>query len=458
PSKYNHVGHAMTFLINFLYAQKYNGKCILRFEDANPVKIKKEYVDSAVDDILNYLEIKPKKIVFVTEDMEKLYDHAEKTIKKGKAYTCNCERERMQSDRMKGLECGCRNKSETDVLKEWKDMLKGKYKEGGMVLRLKIDMKHKNAVMRDPVIFRIIKKPHYKHGRKYSCWPLYDFYNALEEEFCSITHVLRSAEFDVRVQLQDYIRDLFGYKNPQSYQYGRINVKGATTQGREIRELIEKGEVAGWDDPRLVTLKALKRRGFVKETFYELAIRVGLSKTQTNIDWTLLCTTNRKYLDKKADRYFFIDNPVKIKIKGAPEQNIELDLHPELRKGGRKFKTGEDFLITKKDYGNMKKAKKGTIFRLMDCLNFRLEKDRFVFHSQPYEDFKNAKGKIIIHWLPADEKNVKIKIRCPENEIIKGIAEPGIKRLKQGDIVQFERYGFARLDNKKDLEFIYTHS
>ncbi|MBW3017603.1 hypothetical protein KY325_00390, partial [Candidatus Woesearchaeota archaeon] len=326
------------------------------------------------------------------------------------------------------------------------------------VLRSIIDMKHKNAVMRAPVVFRIISTPHYKHGKKYCCWPLYDFYNALEEEFCEITHVLRSAEFDVRVELQDYIRKLFGYKNPQSYQYGRINVKGATTQGREIRELIEKGAVSGWDDPRLVTLKAMKRRGFVKETFYELAIRVGLSKTQTNIDWTLLSSTNRKYLDKSSNRYFFIDDPVEIDIENAPKLDIELDLHPEFKKGGRKFKTGTKFLITKKDYENIMKAKKGTILRLMDCLNFKLEKNKLIFHSQPYEDFKNAGGKIIIHWLPADKKNAEIKIRTPENNLIKGTAESGVKNLKQGDIVQFERYGFARLDNKKELEFIFTHA
>jgi glutamyl-tRNA synthetase len=458
PSKYNHVGHAMSFLINYLYAQKYKGKCILRFEDTNPVKVNQEFIDSAKEDLLDYLEIKPSKIIFVSDDMEKLYKHAEEIIKKKHAYVCFCERDSMQQKRMKGIDCECRKTDAKKNLEEWKKMIKGQYKEGKCILRLKGDMKHKNAVMRDPVIFRIVKKSHYKYKTKYCCWPMYDFYNAVEENFCKITHVLRSAEFDVRVELQDYIRKLFGYKNPQSYQYGRINIKGSTTKGREIRELIEKGAVTGWDDPRLVTLKAMRRRGFVKETFYELAIKVGLSKTQTNIDWTLLFSTNRKFLDKSSDRYFFIEEPKEITIKDAPKQDLELDLHPEYRKGGRKFKTGTKFIITKKDYNNMLKAKKDTVFRLMDCLNFRLEGKKFVFHSQPYTDFKESKGKIIIHWLPVDKNNVDIKIRTPENKLIKGIAESGVKNLKQGAIVQFERFAFARLDNKKKMEFIYTHS
>ncbi|MBW3016785.1 glutamate--tRNA ligase, partial [Candidatus Woesearchaeota archaeon] len=273
------------------------------------------------------------------------------------------------------------------------------------------------------------------------------------------THILRSNEFGkMRQELQDYIRELFGYKNPVLRDYGRINIVGAVTQGRDIRKLIEEGKMIGWDDPRLVTIRALRRRGIVKETFYELVREVGLSRTQTNIDFSVIAAVNRKILDPVAQRYFFIEDPIKIKIEGAPSQAVELNLNPGEKKGGRKFSTGTDFYIERVDFNSLEN---NILYRLMDCLNFRKEKDKFVFDSVEYEKYK-GKGEKIMHWLPVGQ-TVEVSVIAPGDAAAEGIittegiAELTVKSIKEGDVVQFERFGFCRLDNRKKLEFWFAH-
>ncbi|MBN2368266.1 glutamate--tRNA ligase, partial [Candidatus Woesearchaeota archaeon] len=453
PSKYNHIGHALSFLINYLYSVKYSGKCLLKFEDTNPEKCTKEYADAMEDDILNYLGIKAK-VIYISDDMEKMYKDAEALIKKGKAYVCLCKREEMQDFRHKGSKCcHCKTLPEENM-KEWKNMLSGKYKQGQAVLRLKGDMDSDNQVMRDPVMFRISYTEHFRHGKKYCVWPLYDFENSVEDCRHGVTHILRSSEFgSMRNELQDYIKGLLGCKKQTVVQYGRFNIKGATTKGREIRELIKEGKVSGWDDPSLVTLKALKRRGIVRETFYELVYEAGLSaNTAKNIDWSLISSINRSILDSSVDRYFFIDEPVKIKVEGAPKQKAELKLHPEHpERGMRKFSTGEEFYITKED---KTKFKSGELIRLMDCLNFETKGTKYMFHSLEHEKYR-GKGKHILHWLPVSDELVKLEVRMPDNTIRKGFGETGLKNIKEGDIIQFARFGFCRLDKKEKDKLVF---
>jgi glutamyl-tRNA synthetase len=382
--------------------------------------------------------------------MEKFYKYAEQLIKQEKAYVCFCDKEKVRKLRNEGKVCKCREKSS---IKEWKDMLKGKYKEGECTLRLKGDMESNNFVMRDPIIFRIIDYPHYRQKQKYKVWPMYDFENSIEDSITGITHILRSNEFgNMRIELQNYIKDLLGLKKQTIVQYGRFNISGAISQGREIREMIEKGEVSGWDDPQLVTLKALKRKGIVKETFWEIAKQVGLSKTPTNLDWSLINSVNRKILDDKAPRYFFIKNPVKIKIEGAEERTIELGKHPTKDLGKRVFKVGSEFIIEEEDY---KQLEDGKIYRLMDCLNFKKQKNKLIFHSLSYKEF--PKGALIMHWLPESKDNLNTTILMDDGSEIEGISESHLKELKEGDIVQFQRFGFCRLDSEEKMYFIFSH-
>ena len=449
PSKYSHLGHAVSFLLNYMYAVKYEGKCILRFEDTNPEKSSQEYVDSIKEDVLNYLDIKVSDTVIVSDHMDKYYDFAQKLVDNGAAYTCTCIGEVISANRREMKACSCQ--SESNTKEDWDKMKAGEFKEGEITLRLKIDMEHKNAVMRDPVIFRLSYVEHYKQKDKYKVWPMYDFENAIEEGLQKITHVMRSNEFDSRIELQDHIRSLFDLPNPEVKQYARVNVAESTTKGREIRELIESGDYIGWDDPRLVTLKALKRRGIVKEAFYELAKVVGMSKTNSTLDFSVIAAINRSLLDESAKRFFFIADAQEVIIENAPVQNLELDLHPHHINGGRKFQTSEKFYLSKKD---LDEIQDGELVRLMDCLNFRKEGDKFIFTSTDLNEYKKE-GKKIIHWLPVDQVT-EVQILQPDNTTIKGFAEVSVDQINVDDVIQFERYGFCRLDEKN--KFWFTHN
>jgi glutamyl-tRNA synthetase len=455
PSKYSHVGHALSFLINYTYAREYDGKCILRFDDTNPARVKKEYADAILED-LNFLQIKPDAVVYASNDLPKMYACAEKLIKSGNAYVCFCDREEMQQMRHEGHECTCRNKNLARDLEEWKKMLKGDYEEGKAVLRLKADMRDGNYVMRDPVIFRLSHEPHFLQGDKYKVWPMYDFESAYEDGTLGVTHILRSIEFGaMRVEFQNRLQELLALPKQTIVQYGRFNIVGSVTQGRLIREMIDKGQMTGWDDPRLVTIRALQRRGIQPETFRELAIEIGLSTTQNNIDWGVIAAINRKILDPISSRYFFVQKPKKITVSGAPKRDIELKLHPESETKERKFSVGNEFYISEKDFEEIKDQ---DLMRLMDCLNFRKKGKEFAFDSLEVEKYRSG-GKAIIQWLPADA-TFETEVLLPDATVAKGLAERNIENLKVGEIVQFVRFGFCRLEKreKDKFSFIYTHN
>jgi glutamyl-tRNA synthetase len=466
PSKYNHLGHALSFLINYLYAQKYKGRCVLRFEDTNPEKATQEFVDAMREDVLEYLDIRPDRELFVSDDMAEFYEAAERLIRDNAAYVCGCAAEEMHDQRREMAGCPHREQKERMNLALWGEMVAGKHQEGSYALRLKIDPAHKNAVMRDPVIMRIVTAPHYRQATKYKVWPMYDFANALEDSWCGVTHIMRSNEFESRIELQDHIKGLLGLQKQEVLQYGRFNIVGATTQGREIRRMIEEGKAIGWDDPRLITLRALRRRGIVKEAYYELARICGMSKTQTNLDFGVLAAINRRILDEEAERYYFVRGPIKIIVEGWPTElaHVELKLHPHKQRGGRPLKMSNELYIAKEDY---EKARDGKLFRLIDTANLKYDegKKSFVFHSKSIDDFRAVPDKErlgLIHFLPvvAGQELLKARVFMPDATYQHGLLEPTAKDLKPGVVVQLERYGFCRLDAVEPdgtRTFWYTH-
>ena len=447
PSKYLHVGHALSFLINYRYAKENKGKCILRFDDANPEKVSQEYQDAILDDIQNYLKIEPDKIHYVSDDIPTLYEHAEKLIDKKLAFMCFCDREKMQNLRHEGKECECRIKSPDKNKKEWKKLLDGASKEGEAVLRFKGDMNHKNHVLRDPVIMRVVKAKHFRTGSKYKVWPMYDFYSAVEDSILGVTHVVRTAEFDVRVELHEKIQKELDLPIPTSIQFGRINVVGADTKGRDIRERIASGEYSGWDDPRLVTLKALRRRGIRKEVLQELVNHIGLSKKQIHIDFAMIASISRKLLDKQTKRYYFVAHPIKLTIMKMPKiKEVEVKIHPD-KDETRIIPIGKDVYIAENDYT----AFIGKEVRLMNLCNLQLDK-------QPLFTGVENKAKLQkLQWV--SEKAVPVKIMMDNGQWIEGLGEPALRDLKEDEVVQLERFGFVRLDKmaKTGLEFWFTH-
>ena len=454
PSGYPHIGHAKGAIINYEYAKKYDGKFVLRFEDTNPELAKNEFYDAQLDGY-KWMQIKWDKLIYISDTIEQMYKKAEELIDKGAFYACDCSVEDMRRKRMLGEECKCRDRSKDENKKLFKAMLDGKFEKGEVIIRLKSDMKHKNSVMRDPAMLRVIKKAHDRVGNKYIVWPSYDFAAAFSDGSEGITHRVRSKEFELRAELQSHLQKLMGFKETIIIEQARFNLEGVEASKRKIRERIATGELMGWDDPRLSTLATLKRRGFMPEAIKSFLLKKSITKHESTITWGDIEAENRKFADKTAYRYFFISKPKEILIENAPEQDVELDLHPENKKGGRKFKTKDKFYITEDDFKSLTNNK---LNRLMDCLNFIKKGDKLIFDSVEYAKFKD-KGEKIIHWLPKEEKLIKVEVLMPDNTLIEGLGEPSMQSIKEDQLVQLERFGFARCDKKEKAKIIfwYTH-
>jgi len=453
PSKYPHIGHAKAIVVNYELAKRYNGTFYLRFEDTNPEAVERDFYELNLRDY-EWLGIKPDKIEYASDFMEEFYKYAEKLINDNHAYVCSCQQETIKENRKNGIECEHRFQQTGNNLELWNDMFKAK--AGKCVLRLRGIMQSPNTALRDPVIFRIVDKPHPRKKSKYRLWPAYDFESAIMDGIEGITHRLRSKEFELRNELQRLIQTMAGFRETKIYEFARFNLEGVESSGRIIREKVQKKQLIGWDDPSLTTLVALRRRGFLPEAIKEFVLSTGLTKTEAVLTWDDLIVHNRRLLDAKCNRYFFVESPKEIKIENAPEQAAELKLHPEFAdKGTRKFKTNNNFYVAEKDF---REFKDGKLYRLMDCLNFKKIKDKFIFDSLEYEKYKKS-GDRIIHWLPVQKDLVNVEVLMPSKELKKGLAEPMIKNLKVGDVVQFSRFGFCRLDSKKSdkLVFWYTH-
>ncbi|MBL7054407.1 glutamate--tRNA ligase [Candidatus Woesearchaeota archaeon] len=453
PSKYPHIGHAKAILINYELAKKYSGKFILRFEDTNPKLAEKEFYKIHIDNY-EWLGINPDEISYASDHLEEFYKYAEKLIKENFAYVCSCPQEIIKEKRFKGEECLCRYILAEENMERWQKMPKAK--EGRYILRLKIEMQHKNTSMRDPALMRIIDCKHARTGKKYRLWPTYDFENSVMDGIQNITHRLRSKEFEMRNELQRYIQNRLNFKETKIYEFARFNLEGVESSGRIIREKISKKELVGWDDPSLTTLVALKRRGFLPKAIREFVLSTGITKTESVLTWDDLIIHNKRLLDPECNRYFFIESPKEITIEKAPEQDVELNLHPEFKeKGIRKFKVQDKFLIEESDYKELENNK---VYRLMDCLNFTKKKNKFIFHSLEYGQYKKQ-GHKIIHWLPNQKDLVKVEILMPDKEIKNGLAEPLVKKLNVDGEIQFERKGFCRLDKKEKnkLKFWFSH-
>ncbi|HUT81509.1 MAG TPA: glutamate--tRNA ligase [Candidatus Bathyarchaeia archaeon] len=480
PNGEMHLGHAYTAYFAFAYAKKYNGTFILRFEDTNPKQERIKYMDAHKSD-LDWLGLTPDKIVIVSNDMPIFYEKAEELIRKNLAYTCNCKPEVIHELRNNMEYCIHAKYTPEDSMKEWKKMLNGDYNEGDIILRLRGDMNNKNAVMRDPAIFAIRKDSHCIHGDKYKTWPLYDFAVAIEDHICGITHVARSAEFDTRIELQNKIRELLGMiPHPLIMHYSRFNVVGSPASKRMIIPLINEGKVEGWDDIRLVTIKGLRRRGILPETIKQIILEIGMTHQPTNIDWSLITTTNRKLIDYSSNRYFFVPDPVVLYVCNVNKaQTCKIPLHIEdPARGSRELKAGNLFLISKDDY---EKLKENEEFRLKDLFNVKLinKKAKLVaselnlvnasedllkkykIHAIAEYTGNELKPGAKIQWLPAESSQivpVEVKIADvlfindeynPNSlSIEKGVAEGPVKELPIDSIIQFERYGFVRIDKR----------
>jgi glutamyl-tRNA synthetase len=455
PSGYMTIGHAMAGVINAAYRDTYEGELWLRFEDTNPKKVRKDYYQSFRDGY-TWVGIRWDHEKNVSSDMEVLYFHARRLIEMGAAYACSCPADLVKKLRGKGKGCEHRGRSVEENVAVWDGMLSRKYKEGEWVIRLKGEMDSLDHSLRDPNILRIISAPHPEVGTKYVVWPVYDFEVVVEDKLCGVTHVLRSSEF--HVSLQDRIRELLGFPGVVVEQFSRFNFKGTPVSKRLLRPLVEQKVVTGWDDPRMPTIEGVRRRGIVPEAIRQFTLQVGYGKTEHTFDWSLLFAVNRKILDPVSIRVFFVPDPLLLKVKGAPPRDISIPFHPtDATLGKRDISVPSDPGVWIPG-GDASTLKEGDVFRLMDLYNVRLSKRGEVSQAEFVGDERMQELRKV-QWVLDDPEKRDVEVLEPSElylddetlnpdslKVRKGFAESSFADLVQGDIVQFPRYGFVRVD------------
>ncbi|NYZ77951.1 glutamate--tRNA ligase [Candidatus Micrarchaeota archaeon] len=462
PNGFLHMGHAKAAWLSCEAARQYDGKTVLRWDDTNPEKEKQEFVEAIRED-LKWLGLEFDRESFTSDFMPRFYEFAEKLVKQGDAYACYCAKEEIARNRELQKPCEHRNAGVKENLEAWKKMVAGKFKEGEAILRLKADLNALNTVMRDPTLFRMIFTPHYRQKEKYKAWPTYDFEVSISDSLDGVTHALRSKEYELRDELYYYIIDKVGLRKPIIYDFSRLNIRGTLLSKRFLRPLIEEGKVWGWDDPRLPTIRGLRRRGILPEAIKTFVLSFGLSKVESEPGWDALLVENRKLLDPVGEHYFFVENPVKLVVENAEKPAVvKLSKHP-VKGGERVVKHDNEFFVQESD---LKKMKKNEVFRLKDLYNVKLldyskGKAKGEFSGKELVEGKKIQWVSVLEAEKAElielgDLFVNDKFNENSLRVRKGVCEKACTRLKQNTIIQFERVGFARLDDEKKMRFILS--
>lgn len=452
-----HMGHTRPAMLSHEYARRNDGKFILRFEDTNPSNARIEMYDMIRED-LEWLGLEWDEEYIQSDRMDLYYDHAERLFESGNAYVCICDPEDFKERRDAQEPCPCRGLSPRENVSRWKSMLDGDFDEGEAVVRIKTDLENPNPALRDWPALRIVDEIHPRTGDDYRVWPLYNFSVAIDDYKLGITHVLRGKEHEVNEQRQRQLFEHLGWEYPTAIQIGRLSVSGAVLSKTEIMNGMSEGKFEGYDDVRLGTISALRRRGIRPEALRQIVIDAGLTKADSTLSLDTLYKENRRIIDEEANRYFFVPGPRELLVRDAPDDDeVDLRLHPD------DSERGERTLPLEKEDGNLKAwiaesdvegMEKGDLVRLKDLFNFRIESlDPLVADFEGFELLDTPK----IQWVSADP--IEARVLMPDAGYRKGYAEPEVGELEEGEIIQFERFGFVRIDAKEpDFTAVYAHS
>ena len=496
PNGYLHIGHAKSILLNYGLAQKYGGKFNLRFDDTNPTKEKMEFVESIKADVAWLGADWEDRLFFASNYFDQMYEAAVALIKKGKAYVCDLTADQIREYRGTLTEPGknspYRDRSVEENLQLFEEMRAGRYADGEKVLRAKIDMASPNINMRDPIIYRVAHMTHHNTGDKWCIYPMYDFAHPIEDAIEGVTHSICTLEFEDHRPLYDWVVREVGYEHPpKQIEFAKLYLTNVVTGKRYIKKLVEEKIVDGWDDPRLVSIAALKRRGFTPESIKMFVELCGVSKAQSSVDYAMLEYCIREDLKLKRPRMMAALHPVKLVIDNYPEDQIEyLDVvnnleNPEL--GSRKVPFGRELYIDREDFMEVPPKKYFRLFpdnevRLMNayfvkCVGYEKDEEGnvSVIHCtyDPASKGGNSpdgrKVKGTIHWVAA-KTAIKAEVRLYENIIDeeKGVynedgslnlnpnsltvlkecyVEPALGEAKAYDSFQFVRQGFFCVDS-----------
>lgn len=457
-----HLGSARPAVLSFYYAKRmYRGKFILRFEDTDP-KTKRPMPEAydAIREDLKWLGVSWDEEYIQSLRMEIYYEHAKMLIERGGAYVCLHSREEISRMRSLGIPDPCRDLPVEVQLERWDRMLSGEYGEEEAVVRIKTDPAHPNPSVRDWIAMRIIDTSKYPHplvGDKYVVWPTYNYACALDDHLMGVTHILRGEEHAVNTLKQEYIYRHMGWKPPVGIHFGRLNLGGMILSKSVMRKGIEKGLFEGWDDIRLGTLKALRRRGILPETIWELILEVGLRPSSARISVEKLHAVNRKLLEPRANRYMFVTEPLTVvKLEGLSMPAVaEILVHPSFpERGRRRIEVKEHRVFVGEEVKRMGEV------RLMGLGNFSVRGDALIFLNNDVS-YAKEKNLQIVQWAPVEEAvpGEVLKAAGTKVEEVKGYGEPEIARLPVGEQVQLVRVGFAKVEKKGEegVVFIYTH-
>ncbi len=497
PNGYLHIGHAKSICLNFGLANKYNGKCNLRFDDTNPTKENVEYVNAIREDV-RWLGFDWEEREFYASDyFEQLYEMAVFLIKKGKAFVCEMSGEEMAAGRgtpaVAGKISPWRDRPVEENLNLFDGMRKGDFPDGSMVLRAKIDMASPNMHMRDPVMYRIMRASHHRTGDRWCIYPMYDWAHGQSDYLENITHSICTLEFEVHRPLYNWFLDNLGIKEnrPRQFEFARLNLNYTVMSKRKLLELVEGGHVKGWDDPRMPTISGLRRRGYTPASIRVFSDKVGVAKRENVIDMALLEHCIREDLNKNAPRVMGVLDPVKLIIDNYPDGKVE-ELNalrnPERPEDGHRIVPfSKTLYIDRNDFMEDPPKK---FFRLSPGKEVRL---KYAYVIRCENVVKDDNGKIIeihctydqdtrsgmpttkkvkgtLHWVSADhvlEAEIRLYDRlfdvsnpddAPEGgdfkdrlnpgslKVVKGLLEPSVKDTKPGDRCQFERTGYFCVD------------
>ncbi|TLY02477.1 MAG: glutamate--tRNA ligase [Thaumarchaeota archaeon] len=433
PNGYPHIGHAKAAIIDEEYSHMYDGRLILRFDDTNPLKEKLEYYD-AIAEGLEWLGVKPD----IVKDL-----------------------------RGKGLPCQCRQ-DPAIALERVEKMFGDLYDQNEAIVRFKGDMADQNTAMRDPALFRIIEGEHPKLGNKVRVWPTYDFAAPIEDSIDGVTHALRTKEYELRNALYFAILERLKLRKPHLIEFSRLEFEGIPVSKRKIRPLIDNGIIKRWDDPRLPTLAAFRKRGFVPEAIRKFVLSLGFTLAETKPPFEALEAFNRKIIDPISPRLFFVKNPAEVRVQGAREMEVMLKNHPtDATLGTRKVKVGDLLYISGDDAANLKV---GTEIRLIELYNIKITGVDLrngalsIAAEVGGDEIRQSMPKV--QWI-AKNDIVEYKVLIPKElyigeeyntnslEIARGFAESFVSRLKPDARVQFVRFGFCRIDGSQTA--IMTH-
>ncbi|MFW5902438.1 MAG: glutamate--tRNA ligase [archaeon] len=462
PSGPLHLGHCKQAIPNYKYAERYNGKFYLVIDDT--IGSTNKEIDSKAYDMIKedmeWLGLESDEVILKSDRIEKYYEWAERIMDTGKAYVCKCPVERLRKNREKGKECEHRSNTVEENKEEFQRMLNKEYGEGEAVLRLKTDMQHKDPAFRDRVLLRISEREHPKVGEKYTVWPMLEFSWAVDDYLLGMTHIIRGKDLVMETKMEKYIWDCLDldYSEKEFIHTGRMNLKEVKMSSSEAARKIKEGEYKGWSDPRTWSVRSLKKRGIKPEAITNFIISQGISESSSTVPLNKLYAENRKIIDPEARRFYYIPNPVKVKVKNIPEMEVEVSMHPEkdLGKKKHKFESGEKiFYLPKED---LKDKNQGDKIRLKGAFSIEVTGKNGEFIESEFSSTE-LKDDVtdIIQWVTGDHKTVEIT--HDNGEVERGYGEKHLEKVEKGEVIQFERYGFVCVNEKgkNKIKVNYTH-